>query len=98
MPASGTRRGDGPVWFRDTRCFLLRDIPNDRILMWDETTKAVSVFRHPRADGKARVRTGRLVTCERSARRVKRTEYDGSITVIVDRFQGKHAAIEQRTT
>ena len=58
---------------------------------WDETTSAVSVFRHPsgNANGNARDRTGRLVTCEHSARRVTRTEYDGSITVIVDRFQGK---------
>jgi gluconolactonase len=70
---------------------LWSDIPNDRILRWDETTSAVSVFRHPsgNANGNARDRMGRLVTCEHSARRVTRTEYDGSITVIVDRFQGK---------
>jgi hypothetical protein len=89
--ASGTRWGEGPVWFGDARCLLWSDIPNDRILRWDETTSAVSVFRHPsgNANGNARDRTGRLVTCEHSARRVTRTEYDGSITVIVDRFQGK---------
>ena len=87
----GTRWGEGPVWFGDARCLLWSDIPNDRILSWDETTSAVSVFRHPsgNANGNARDRTGRLVTCEHSARRVTRTEYDGSITVIVDRFQGK---------
>jgi sugar lactone lactonase YvrE len=89
--ASGTRWGEGPVGFGDARCLLWSDIPNDRILRWDETTSAVSVFRHPsgNANGNARDRTGRLVTCEHSARRVTRTEYDGSITVIVDRFQGK---------
>ena len=89
--ASGTRWGEGPVWFGDARCLLWSDIPNNRILRWDETTSAVSVFRHPsgNANGNARDRTGRLVTCEHSARRVTRTEYDGSITVIVDRFQGK---------
>ena len=89
--ASGTRWGEGPVWFGDARCLLWSDIPNDRILKWDETTSAVSVFRHPsgNANGNARDRTGRLVTCEHSARRVTRTEYDGSITVILDRFQGK---------
>jgi gluconolactonase len=89
--ASGTRWGEGPVWFGDARCLLWSDIPNDRILRWDETTSAVSVFRHPsgNANGNARDRTGRLVTCEHSTRRVTRTEYDGSITVIVDRFQGK---------
>jgi len=89
--ASGTRWGEGPVWFGDARCLLWSDIPNNRILKWDETTSAVSVFRHPsgNANGNARDRTGRLVTCEHSARRVTRTEYDGSITVILDRFQGK---------
>jgi gluconolactonase len=77
--ASGTRWGEGPVWFGDARCLLWSDIPNDRILRWDETTSAVSVFRHPsgNANGNARDRTGRLVTCEHSARRVTRTEYDG---------------------
>jgi gluconolactonase len=89
--ASGTRWGEGPAWFGDARCLLWSDIPNDRILRWDETTSAVSVFRYPsgNANGNVRDRAGRLVTCEHSARRVTRTEYDGSITVIVDRFQGK---------
>jgi gluconolactonase len=81
------RRRPLPLW---------SDIPNDRILKWDETTSAVSVFRHPsgNANGNARDRTGRLVTCERSARRVTRSEYDGSITVILDRFQGKRLAVD----
>jgi gluconolactonase len=89
--ASGTRWGEGPVWFGDGRCLLWSDLPNDRILKWDETTSAVSVFRHPSgyANGNTRDRAGRLITCEHSARRVTRTEYDGSITVIIDHFQGK---------
>jgi gluconolactonase len=89
--ASGTRWGEGPVWFGDARCLLWSDIPNDRILKWDETTSAVSVFRHPsgHANGNTRDREGRLITCEHSGRRVTRTEYDGTITVIIDRFQGK---------
>ena len=93
--ASGTRWGEGPVWFGDARCLLWSDIPNNRILRWDETTSAVSVFRHPsgNANGNARDRTGRLVTCEHSARRVTRTEYDGSITVIVDRFQASGSTL-----
>jgi gluconolactonase len=89
--ASGTRWGEGPVWFGDARCLLWSDLPNDRILKWDETTNAVSIFRHPsgHANGNTRDRAGRLITCEHSGRRVTRTEYDGSLTVIIDRFQGK---------
>jgi gluconolactonase len=89
--ASGTRWGEGPVWFGDQRCLLWSDIPNDRILRWDEETNAVSVFRRPsrHANGNARDRQGRLVTCEHETRRITRTEYDGTITVLMDRFEGK---------
>jgi gluconolactonase len=89
--ASGTRWGEGPVWFGDGRFLLWSDIPNDRILRWEEETSAVSTFRRPAdfANGNARDRQGRLVTCEHGGRRVTRTEYDGSITVLMDRFDGK---------
>ena len=88
-PAS--RWGEGPVWFGDARCLLWSDIPNNRMLRWDEETGAVGVFRKPsnNANGNTRDRQGRLVTCEHLGRRVTRTEYDGSITVICDRFEGK---------
>lgn len=67
------------------------DIPNDRMLRWDETTGAVSVFRSPAGhpNGNTLDREGRLITCEQGGRRVTRTEPDGSITVIADRFEGK---------
>jgi gluconolactonase len=89
--ATGMRWAEGPVWFGDVRSLLWSDIPNDRIMRWDEETGAVSVFRKPshNANGNARDRQGRLVTCEHDSRRVTRTEYDGSITVICDRFDGK---------
>ena len=82
---------EGPVWFGDGRYLLWSDIPNNRIMKWDEETGAVSVFRKPsnNANGNTRDRQGRLLTCEHDARRVTRTEYDGSITVIADRFDGK---------
>jgi len=88
--ATGTLWGEGPVYFGDQRCVLWSDIPNNRILRWDEETGAVSVFRKPsnRANGNTRDRQGRLVTCEHG-RRVTRTEYDGTITVIADNFGGK---------
>jgi gluconolactonase len=70
---------------------LWSDIPNNRILRWDETDGSVSVFRQPsnNANGNTVDRQGRLVTCEHLTRRVTRTEHDGSITVIADRFEGK---------
>jgi gluconolactonase len=89
--ATGCRWGEGPVWFGDGRYLLWSDIPNDRIMRWTEETGAVSVFRAQSnlANGNTRDRQGRLVTAEHSGRRISRTEYDGSITVLADRYQNK---------
>ncbi|MDB5861801.1 MAG: Gluconolactonase [Ramlibacter sp.] len=89
--ASGMRWAEGPVWFGDGRYLLVSDIPNDRILRWDEASGAVSEFRKPagNANGNARDRQGRLLTCEHRGRRVTRTEYDGKITVLAERYEGK---------
>ena len=89
--ADGCRWSEGPVYFGDGRYVLWSDIPNDRILKWEEETGAVSVFRKTswNANGNTRDRQGRLVTCEHRGRRVTRTEYDGTITVLLDRAQGK---------
>ena len=89
--ATGLRWAEGPVWFGDGRYLLVSDIPNNRILRWDEASGAVSEFRKPAdyANGNFRDRQGRLVTCEHLTRRVTRTEYDGRITVLAERFEGK---------
>ena len=89
--ASGCRWAEGPVWFGDGRYLLWSDIPNDRILRWDETSGQTSVFRSPanNANGHVRDRQGRLVSCEHLGRRITRTEYDGRLTVLADRFDGK---------
>jgi gluconolactonase len=89
--ATGFRWCEGPVWFGDGRYLLWSDIPNNRVMKWEEETGAVSVFRKPSnfANGNTRDRQGRLVTCEHGGRRVTRTEYDGSISVLADRFDGK---------
>ncbi|KAA2213819.1 SMP-30/gluconolactonase/LRE family protein [Teichococcus oryzae] len=89
--AGGCRWAEGPVWFGDHRALLWSDIPNDRILRWDERSGAVTVFRESAnyANGNTRDRQGRLVTCEHLTRRVTRTEYDGRITVLADNFEGK---------
>jgi gluconolactonase len=88
---TGCRWSEGPVFVADGRYLLWSDIPNDRILKWEEETGAVSVFRKTsyNADGNTRDRQGRLVTCEHRGRRVSRTEYDGAITTIVDSYDGK---------
>lgn len=89
--ATGFRWCEGPVWFGDGRYLLWSDIPNNRIMKWEEETGAVSVFRKPSnfANGHTRDRQGRLISCEHGGRRVTRTEYDGSLTVILDSFGGK---------
>jgi gluconolactonase len=89
--ATGYRWVEGPVWFGDHHCLVWSDIPSNRMLRWDEATGAVTVFRSPsnHANGHTRDRQGRLVSCEHLTRRVTRTEHDGSITVLIDRFGGR---------
>jgi len=89
--ATGCRWSEGPVWFGDGRYLLWSDIPNNRILRWDDCSGAVSVFREPsnNANGHARDRQGRLLSCEHLTRRVTRTEHDGTVTVLADRHDGK---------
>ncbi|MEL6767035.1 MAG: SMP-30/gluconolactonase/LRE family protein [Pseudomonadota bacterium] len=89
--ATGCRWSEGPVWFGDGRYLLWSDIPNNRIMRWDEVTGQVSAFRQPSnfANGQTRDRQGRLVTCEHGGRRVTRTEYNGAITVLIDGHEGK---------
>ena len=88
---TGLRWAEGPVYFADQRCLLFSDLPNNRILRFDEQTSQVTVFRPDSnfSNGNTRDRQGRLVTCEHRGRRVTRTEYDGTITVLAERYQGK---------
>src|ERR1700744_4591127 len=89
--ATGMRWCEGPVWFGDGRYLVWSDIPNNRMMRWDEETGAVSIFRKPSnyGNGNTRDRQGHLITCEHDTRRVTRTEYDGTITVIADSYDGK---------
>lgn len=88
---TGFRWAEGPVWIGDGRYLLFSDIPNNQIIRWDEETETLSVFRKPAnfSNGLTRDRTGRLIACEHGGRRVTRTEYDGSITVLADSYNGK---------
>lgn len=87
---SQCRWAEGPVWFNDGGYLLWSDIPNQRILRWIPE-QGVSVFRAASnfANGNTRDLQGRLISCEHGTRRVTRTEADGAITVIADRFEGK---------
>jgi gluconolactonase len=88
---TGCRWAEGPAYFPAGRYLIWSDIPNNRMLRYDECNGEVSVFRNPsnNANGNTVDRQGRLVTCEHGGRRVSRTEHDGSITTIADRYQGK---------
>jgi gluconolactonase len=89
--ATGMRWCEGPAWFGAGRYLVWSDIPNNRIMRWQEETGRVSVFREPsnNANGNTRDRQGRLVTCEHDGRRITRTEFDGTVTVLIDKFEGK---------
>jgi gluconolactonase len=88
---TGARWSEGPAWFGAGRYLVWSDIPNNRMLRYLEPSGQVEVFREPsnNSNGNTVDNQGRLVTCEHLTRRVTRTEADGSISVIADRWQGK---------
>ena len=88
---TGCRWAEGPAWFAAGRYLVWSDIPNDRMLRWDETDGSVSVFRQPsmNANGHTVDLLGRLVSCEHRSRCVSRTEFDGRRTVLAERYEGK---------
>ena len=88
---SDCRWAEGPAYFPAARHLIWSDNPNNRMLRLDEVSGAVSVFRNPSnySNGNTVDRSGRLVSCEHGERRVSRTEFDGSITTIADRYAGK---------
>jgi len=88
---TGCRWAEGPAWFAAGRYLLWSDIPNDRMMRWDETDGSVSVFRHPamHSNGNTVDALGRLVTCEHQTRCVSRTEFDGKRTIVADRYGDK---------
>ncbi|GAB3418309.1 SMP-30/gluconolactonase/LRE family protein [Flindersiella endophytica] len=82
---------EGPAYFPAGRYLLFSDIPNDRLLRWDETSGEVGVFREPAGytNGHTVDRAGRLLSCEQGGRRVSRTEPDGTVTTVADSWDGK---------
>jgi gluconolactonase len=88
---TGSRWAEGPAWFALHKTLIWSDIPNDRMLRFDETTGTVGVFRAPagNSNGNTIDRQGRLVTCEHGGRRVSRTEHDGRVVPVATHWNGK---------
>jgi gluconolactonase len=89
--ATGCRWSEGPVYLPAGRYVLWSDIPNNRVMRWDETDGSVSVFQNPsgNANGHTLDRQGRVISCEHSGRCVSRIEHDGSRTVLASHFNGQ---------
>ena len=88
---TGTRWAEGPAWFAAGRYLIWSDIPNNRMMRFDEANGNVGEFHKPsnNSNGNTVDRQGRLVSCEHGARRVTRTEHDGSITVLAEKYDGR---------
>lgn len=88
---TGARWSEGPAWFPAGRYLVWSDIPNNRMMRWDETDGSVSEFRSPanNSNGNTVDHQGRLVTCEHLSRRVTRTEHDGCVSVVASHWNGK---------
>lgn len=88
---TGGRWCEGPAYFPAGRYLVWSDIPNDRVMRWDETDGSTSVFLQPclNHNGHTTDARGRLVSCEHRGRAVSRVEHDGSRRVLADRFDGK---------
>ena len=86
----GFRWIEGPVWMGDWNCLLFQDLPRDRTMRWSEAG-GFEVFRAPShyGNGQYRDRQGRLITCSHRLRAILRTEHDGSVTTLIDRFEGR---------
>ena len=82
---------EGPAYFPAHKSLIWSDIPNNRIMRYDETTGEVGVFRHHAnfTNGNAIDQQGRLISCEQGTRRLTRTEHNGDITILVEKFRGK---------
>ena len=82
---------EGPVWFPAGRFLVFSDIPNNRMLRWDETNGSVSEFRNPSnfSNGNTRDLQGRLITCQHLSRSVTQTEHSGQVTTLASHFDGK---------
>lgn len=87
--AEGFQFIEGPVWTK-RGTLIFSDIPANTLFEWKGSGQP-EVFRKPshNANGNTLDRQGRLITCEHGSRRVTRTEADGSVTTLAERYEGK---------
>jgi len=88
---TGARWAEGPAYFPAGRFLVFSDIPNDRLMRYDETSGVVSVFREPSGNGNGNTvdLEGRLVSCEHKGRRITFTQHDGSVVALATHFENK---------
>ncbi len=87
--ATGMGFVEGPVWSAADQALVFSDIPNARLMRWS-ADDGLSVYRPSEsANGNLLDQNGRLLSCQHAARNIVRQEDDGSLTVLVDRFEGK---------
>ena len=87
---TGSIWAEGPVYFSEGNYLLFSDIPNNRMMRWNDAD-GMSVFREPAnfTNGHTRDLEGRLISCEHGSRSITRTEIDGTLTILVDNFEGR---------
>lgn len=88
---TGCRWAEGPVYVPAAKSVLWSDIPNDRVMRFDETDGSVSVFESPCGyhNGHTLDQAGRVIACEHGGRRVTRLEPDGRWSVLADGHDGR---------
>jgi gluconolactonase len=87
--AGGMRFTEGPAWFPAKKTLVFSDIPNSKLMQWREG-EGPSVYRQSEnSNGNILDLEGRLISCQHAGRNVIRTEDDGKITVLADKFDGK---------
>jgi len=87
--ADGMKFTEGPVWLPAEKKVVFSDIPNSKLMQW-QAGKGLSVFRtSEQANGNILDLEGRLITCQHAARNLVRTEKDGSIKLLADKYEGK---------
>ena len=82
---------EGPVYLPRQNIVVFSDIPNNRMVQYDPATGDTAVFREPSnyANGNYVDLEGRLVSAQHHTHGITRTEHDGSVNMLVDRYEGK---------